>query len=67
METGRAHTEAEVEAAKRGIAHWQAEKDRTLVQIESGLHPEHDDNCRAYVVECSDYIKALMKRVGLAR
>jgi hypothetical protein len=56
-----------MEAARRGIAHWQAEKDHALAQIESGLHPKYDDNCRAYIVECTDYIKMYMVRVGIAR
>lgn len=53
------------EAALRGIKHWQAEKNAALAQIESGKFPEYDDNCRAYIRECSEYIAKLAAAAGL--
>jgi hypothetical protein len=49
----------------RTIAHWQTEKDNALAQIESGKYPEYDDNCRAYIKECTGYIKHFARLAGV--
>lgn len=61
----RERHDASVAAARRSIAHWESERDSAQRQIESGLHPEHDENAREYVRECNQYIKAAAAAVGI--